>query len=282
MKKIASLTAALLALMLLLCACGSTDSGAAEEETADAGTGKQTASAWLSEEDTDVRVTIDLTGGWSVDFARGAFYLYDGENVEGKEAVAIGIMLSKEVYDEHMADAEASDSLREVEGGVAFTREDYEAYLFTVTGSETGKEGYFLLNIYQGADGDAIYGRVLAEVDDFSTDPYGPSDLYTAEELDAAAIKIAEEFSTWNGCEMLSITYAGDECNSEENIQWVNETKEGKNYTQCVEFLTDFHSPTDEADLEGTAWEPDTDYTDYQWWLAREDGGDWELVSWGY
>ena len=24
------------------------------------------------------------------------------------------------------------------------------------------------------------------------------------------------------------------------------------------------------------------EYADYQWWLARKDGGDWELVSWGY
>ena len=40
--------------------------------------------------------------------------------------------------------------------------------------------------------------------------------------------------------------------------------------------------PAEAADLEGTAWEPDTDYKDYQWWLARADGGERELVSWGY
>ena len=27
---------------------------------------------------------------------------------------------------------------------------------------------------------------------------------------------------------------------------------------------------------------PDTEYTDYQWWLARTENGDWEIVSWGY
>ena len=45
-----------------------------------------------------------------------------------------------------------------------------------------------------------------------------------------------------------------------------------------IEFLTDFHSPVEG----GGAWEPDTEYTDYQWWLAREADGGWELLSWGY
>ena len=64
--------------------------------------------------------------------------------------------------------------------------------------------------------------------------------------------------------------------------QWLNSLKDGANYTQCMEFLSSFHSPTEEADLEGTAWEPDTEYKDYQWWLARSEGGEWELVTWGY
>ena len=76
---------------------------------------------------------------------------------------------------------------------------------------------------------------------------------------------------------------AGDENNTEENIAWLNSLNGGgHDYTQCAKFLMDFHSPVDEADLKDTAWEPDTDYNDYQWWVARTDGGDWEVVSWGY
>lgn len=111
---------------------------------------------------------------------------------------------------------------------------------------------------------------------------YGTSQLYSQDEMDAAITEFKKEFENWNGCKLSSISYAGDECNSEENLSWLNSLKDGKNYTQCIEFITDFHSPVDEEDLEGTAWEPDTDYKDYQWWLAREDGGAWELVSWGY
>jgi len=39
-----------------------------------------------------------------------------------------------------------------------------------------------------------------------------------------------------------------------------------------------FHSPVEG----GGAWEPNTEMTDYQWWLARADGQGWQLVSFGY
>ena len=42
--------------------------------------------------------------------------------------------------------------------------------------------------------------------------------------------------------------------------------------------FSDFHSPVEA----GGAWEPDTEYTDWQWWLARSDGGKWKLLTWGY
>ena len=111
---------------------------------------------------------------------------------------------------------------------------------------------------------------------------YGTSDLYSQEEMDKAITEFKKEFENWDGCKLSSIRYAGDECSNEDTIKWVNEISDGKNYTQCIEFLTDFHSPTEDEQLEDTAWEPDKEYTDYQWWLARTDGGDWELVSWGY
>ena len=104
------------------------------------------------------------------------------------------------------------------------------------------------------------------------------SGLYTAEDMDAAKALITAEFDTWEGCEMHSLRYAGDTCDSEENIAWMNSLRDGKRYTQCIEFLADFHSPVEG----GGAWEADTEYTDYQWWLAREEGGDWELITWGY
>lgn len=46
----------------------------------------------------------------------------------------------------------------------------------------------------------------------------------------------------------------------------------------CIRFLCDFHSPVTGE----TAWEPDTEYTGWSWFLGRVEGGGWELVDWGY
>ena len=113
------------------------------------------------------------------------------------------------------------------------------------------------------------------------TDPtidYGESTLYTQEELSEAAVQIKCKFASFEGCELHSLRYAGDDCNSEENLAWLNGLDEGKHYIQVAEFLSDFHSPVEGGD----AWEADTEYTDWQWWLAREAGGGWELLTWGY
>ena len=103
------------------------------------------------------------------------------------------------------------------------------------------------------------------------------SAIFTAEDLAAAEARIREEFDTW-GCELHSLQYAGDICCNRENLDWMNDLGDGETFTQCAEFLSDFHSPAEG----GGAWEPDFEYTDWQWWLARTEGGDWEIVDWGY
>ena len=107
---------------------------------------------------------------------------------------------------------------------------------------------------------------------------YGASELYTKEELNEAMVQVKCRFAAWEGCELHSLRYAGDECNSAENLAWINELDEGQSYTQVVELLSDFHSP-----VEGYgAWEPDMEYTDWQWWLARGEGSGWQLLTWVY
>ena len=108
---------------------------------------------------------------------------------------------------------------------------------------------------------------------------YGASALYTEEELEEAAVQIKCKFASFAGCELHALRYTGDDADSEENLAWLNGLDEGKNYVQVVEFLSDFHSPAEGGD---DAWEKDTEYIDWQWWLAREAGGGWQLVSWGY
>ena len=111
---------------------------------------------------------------------------------------------------------------------------------------------------------------------------YGESAIYSQEEMDAAIRLIQEEFSTWEGCELHSIAYSSDDECSAENLSWMNDLEEANDaketFTQCIMFTSEFHSPK----KGGGAWTPDQEYTDWQWWLARPDGGQWKLMTWGY
>ena len=116
-----------------------------------------------------------------------------------------------------------------------------------------------------------------AKETDVSID-YGKSEIYTQEDLEEAAIQIKCQFASWEGCEMHSLRYAGDECNTEENIKWLNSQDEDAGYIEVCEFLCSFHSPEEESG----SWEPDHEYEDYQFWLARTEDSGWQVVSWGY
>ena len=117
-------------------------------------------------------------------------------------------------------------------------------------------------------------GKVLPEV----AYDFGTSELYTTDELQQAAIQVKCQFASFAGCELHSLRYAGDECNTPENLKWLNSLDENANYTQVAEMLTDYHTPVEG----GGAWEPDTEREDYQWWLARTDDGGWQLLTFGY
>lgn len=77
---------------------------------------------------------------------------------------------------------------------------------------------------------------------------YGTSYIYTEDDMNAAIDLIKKEFYTWDGCELHSISYAGDdECSKSDNIVWMNDLKDANDgeetFTQCIIFKSDFHSP---------------------------------------
>lgn len=125
-KTICMLLTIILALALAGCGAG-TGAGGADK----ADIGKQTASAYLDQDGTCIEVTADLTGGWSVEFARGAVYLYDGEITEDKESTAMLITLDKDVYEEDMDEAMADQNHKEVDGGVYYTGSGNEGSYLT-------------------------------------------------------------------------------------------------------------------------------------------------------
>ena len=106
---------------------------------------------------------------------------------------------------------------------------------------------------------------------------YGVSELFTPEDLEEAAVQIKCKFASWEGCELHTLRYAGDENSTAENLAWLNSHGD-YNYTQCAEFKSDFHSPAEGF----SAFEPDYEYTDWNWWLARTDESGWEIIDWGY
>ena len=110
----------------------------------------------------------------------------------------------------------------------------------------------------------------------------GTSKVFSSEERQAAAEMIQQEFAGWNGCELHQLWYTSDDQCNADNVKWMNELAEGQglepNFVQCIQFKSNFHSP---VEPEG-AWEPDKEYMNWEWWLARTDGGEWHLMTWGY
>ncbi len=109
---------------------------------------------------------------------------------------------------------------------------------------------------------------------------YGESQLYTQAEIDAAVDVIMAEFNTWEGCTMKALSFT-DDATCEENVEYCQMLDPEGGFDQCIVFKSSFHSPNAEQ-AEGTAWEPDQDYNDWEWYLARSAGGDWKLLTWGY
>ena len=107
---------------------------------------------------------------------------------------------------------------------------------------------------------------------------YGKSDKYTNEDLYDAIVQIKCAFAGFDGCELHSITYAGDDEITDEDLEWLNSFDENSNYKDACKFYTDFHSPK----VGSVVFDDDTEITDYEWWLARNEEGGWDLIQYGF
>ena len=107
---------------------------------------------------------------------------------------------------------------------------------------------------------------------------YGTTGIYTRDDMDAAIEAVKAAFADFKGCGLHALRYADDTCSSAENLAWMNSLGKHGPYAQCIRFKSDFRSPKNG----GGAWTPDTEYTDWDWWLARTEGGAWEVLTGGY
>ena len=114
---------------------------------------KQSATAWIQEDDVRTSATVDLTGGWSVEFAPGAVYLYDKEITPGTDAVAMCITLSEEVYNDHLKEAKESKTYKEMDDYIYYEGYDSYEYLYNLNNT------YFLISVYDKLQSNDIIKR---------------------------------------------------------------------------------------------------------------------------
>lgn len=119
----------------------------------------------------------------------------------------------------------------------------------------------------------------VVEVTNYEVD-YGTSEIYSQQDIADAIAAVMDTFNNkWEvKCEMHKIWYAWDEKSQEElpNVQLRSDAP----YSQALVLYSNFHSPVDPQ--EAMAFEPDSEYTDYNWILGRIDGGEWTVIDWGY
>lgn len=107
---------------------------------------------------------------------------------------------------------------------------------------------------------------------------YGVSEKYSKKDIDAAIQVVFDEFSTWNGFELYTIHYTGDENCNDNQLEYCNSLSSDKNFVECIVFSSSFHT----AKHCDNGFNSDEDYDDWRWYLARESDGEWQLLTWGY
>ena len=105
---------------------------------------------------------------------------------------------------------------------------------------------------------------------------YGTSDIYSRQDMSDAIDLIKKEFYSWDGCKLYSINYTDDDLCQRE-LEYCNTlAKDGVTYDECIVFRMQFRSPI----FGGGGWNTNFRY-DWSWYLARTEGGEWELLTWG-
>ena len=105
----------------------------------------------------------------------------------------------------------------------------------------------------------------------------GDSVLYTKEDRQSAAKLISDTVESFEGCKLYAVKYEGDEV-SKKNLEYCNSLAEdGITYSESIVFTSYFRSPI----FGGGAWNENDIYS-WSWYLARTDGGEWEILTYGY
>lgn len=140
-------------MFLGMCLALTLTAGSMAEETEPV---RQTAAATFELDGESALVTVDITGGWSIEFATGAVYLYDGENDGKRAAIAHGYIIDQAEYDENVEVYKDYESFTELENGVTFSEGEggCNKYLF-----EIGNGLCYMIAADLSADAEDIFSR---------------------------------------------------------------------------------------------------------------------------
>ena len=119
-------------------------------------------------------VTVDVSGGCCVEFARGAVYFYDNKTTlsENDEVAAFGFIRSQEEYDEFIADYQDAESFEQTDEYVKAADEDGSVYYwFPVT-----DEIYFSIHAGKDSDPDSVFARFDVSPDSFEAEETGETE----------------------------------------------------------------------------------------------------------
>ena len=101
------------------------------------------------------------------------------------------------------------------------------------------------------------------------------SEIYSQEDYLAAVQAVKTGFRGLRGCTLTEISYAGDETVQEEQAYILG----SGDYDEGIVLLSSF--TVDEHGGDGSL-EPNSTYTRWGWYLARKNGGKWNIVTCGY
>lgn len=133
--------------------------------------------------------------------------------------------------------------------------------------------------MYNIVPGDVIPEINESENNNFAVD-YGMSENYSLDELASAVETIMDTVNNEWGVKvnMKEIKYLWDE-KADSELNYCKELNSA--IDECVVFSSDFYIPEQDAVM-AWAFEPDTTLTNYQWYLGRATGEEWNILTMGY
>lgn len=102
---------------------------------------------------------------------------------------------------------------------------------------------------------------------------YNSCTEYSKEDIDSAARVVIENVDAREGCVLFSLKFI-----TADELDYCRSLNKDVDYTECIVFKSAFRSPLKSR---FGAWNANRLYT-WDWYLAREKGGPWEIVTEGY